>query len=242
MASLGMLSLWDAYVPPPYVRRSNDCVLLQVLESPWQPLMDTRKPIVYIVDDDKDLRTSLAWLLESVSIQAQCFAGAEEFLAHYDPNLAACLVLDVRMPETSGFQLQAMLNERGAALPIIFVSAHGDIPMSVQAMKNGALDFVEKPYNPQQMLERIQAAMKAAVQVQAGAEQKRQLQQRLDLLTGREREVLGMVIDGKASKVIARELNISVKTVDVHRTKIKEKMGVSSIALLVREVLDLGTP
>ncbi|XEG69856.1 response regulator [Pseudomonas sp. abacavir_1] len=204
--------------------------------------MDTRKPVVYIVDDDKDLRTSLAWLLESVSIQAQCFAGAEEFLAHYDPSSPACLVLDVRMPETSGFQLQAMLNERGAALPIIFVSAHGDIPMSVQAMKNGALDFVEKPYNPQQMLERIQAALKAAVQVHAGAEQKRQLQQRLDLLTGREREVLGMVIDGKASKVIARELNISVKTVDVHRTKIKEKMGVSSIALLVREVLDLGVP
>ncbi|GBL55250.1 response regulator [Pseudomonas sp. R3.Fl] len=204
--------------------------------------MDTRKPVVYIVDDDKDLRTSLAWLLESVSIQAQCFAGAEEFLAHYDPGSPACLVLDVRMPETSGFQLQAMLNERSAALPIIFVSAHGDIPMSVQAMKNGALDFVEKPYNPQQMLERIQAALKAAVQVHAGAEQKRQLQQRLDLLTGREREVLGMVIDGKASKVIARELNISVKTVDVHRTKIKEKMGVSSIALLVREVLDLGVP
>ncbi len=204
--------------------------------------METRKPVVYIVDDDKDLRTSLAWLLESVSIQAQCFAGAEEFLAHYDPGSPACLVLDVRMPETSGFQLQAMLNERGAALPIIFVSAHGDIPMSVQAMKNGALDFVEKPYNPQQMLERIQAALKAAVQVHAGAEQKRQLQQRLDLLTGREREVLGMVIDGKASKVIARELNISVKTVDVHRTKIKEKMGVSSIALLVREVLDLGVP
>ncbi|AMO76448.1 MULTISPECIES: response regulator transcription factor [Pseudomonas] len=204
--------------------------------------MDTRKPVVYIVDDDKDLRTSLAWLLESVSIQAQCFAGAEEFLAHYDASSPACLVLDVRMPETSGFQLQAMLNERGAALPIIFVSAHGDIPMSVQAMKNGALDFVEKPYNPQQMLERIQAALKAAVQVHAGAEQKRQLQQRLDLLTGREREVLGMVIDGKASKVIARELNISVKTVDVHRTKIKEKMGVSSIALLVREVLDLGVP
>lgn len=204
--------------------------------------MDTRKPVVYIVDDDKDLRTSLAWLLESVSIQAQCFAGAEEFLAHYDPGSPACLVLDVRMPETSGFQLQAMLNERGAALPILFVSAHGDIPMSVQAMKNGALDFVEKPYNPQQMLERIQAALKAAVQVHAGAEQKRQLQQRLDLLTGREREVLGMVIDGKASKVIARELNISVKTVDVHRTKIKEKMGVSSIALLVREVLDLWVP
>ncbi|MCJ1887206.1 response regulator [Pseudomonas sp. LA21] len=202
--------------------------------------METRKPVVYIVDDDKDLRTSLAWLLESVSVQALCFAGADEFLAHYDPDLPACLVVDVRMPETSGFQLQEILNERGIALPTLFVSAHGDIPMSVKAMKNGAIDFVEKPYNPQQMLERIQAALKDAVQVHAGATQRQHLQSKLDLLTGREREVLGMVIDGKASKVIARELNISVKTVDVHRTKIKEKMGVSSIAMLVREVLDLG--
>lgn len=114
--------------------------------------------------------------------------------------------------------------------------------MMFTAAGSRAMALRKKPYNPQQMLERIQAALKAAVQVHAGAEQKRQLQQRLDLLTGREREVLGMVIDGKASKVIARELNISVKTVDVHRTKIKEKMGVSSIALLVREVLDLGVP
>ncbi|MEE9102759.1 MULTISPECIES: response regulator transcription factor [Pseudomonas] len=202
--------------------------------------MEPRKPVVYIVDDDKDLRTSLAWLLESVSVQALCFAGADEFLSHYDPDQPACLVLDVRMPETSGFQLQEILNERGIALPTLFVSAHGDIPMSVKAMKNGAIDFVEKPYNPQQMLERIQAALKDAVQVHAGATQRQHLQSKLDLLTGREREVLGMVIDGKASKVIARELNISVKTVDVHRTKIKEKMGVSSIAMLVREVLDLG--
>ncbi|MCY1431826.1 Response regulator protein TodT [compost metagenome] len=203
--------------------------------------MEIRKPVVYIVDDDKDLRTSLAWLLESVSIQALCFAGAEEFLANYDPKLPACLVLDVRMPETSGFQLQEILNQRDIALPTIFVSAHGDIPMSVKAMKNGAIDFVEKPYNPQQMLERIQAALKDAVQVHAGATQRQQLQGKLDLLTSREREVLMMVVDGKASKVIARELNISVKTVDVHRTKIKEKMGVSSIAMLVREVLDLGS-
>lgn len=202
--------------------------------------METRKPIVYIVDDDKDLRTSLAWLLESVSVQAQCFAGADEFLAHYDPKQPACLVLDVRMPETSGFQLQEILNQRGASLPTIFVSAHGDIPMSVKAMKNGALDFVEKPYNPQQMLDRIQAALKDAVQAHAGLEQRQQLQGKLALLTGREREILMMVVDGKASKVIARELNISVKTVDVHRTKIKDKMGVTSIAMLVREVLHIS--
>ncbi|AUO22798.1 response regulator transcription factor [Pseudomonas sp. NPDC087814] len=199
--------------------------------------MEIRTPIVYIVDDDKDLRTSLAWLLESVSIKAQCFAGAEEFLAHYDPRQPACLVLDVRMPQTSGFQLQEILNRRGSTLPTIFVSAHGDIPMSVTAMKNGALDFVEKPYNPQQMIDRIQAALKTAVQAQADQEQREHLQGKLALLTSREREVLMLVVDGKASKVIARELNISVKTVDVHRTKIKEKMGVTSIAMLVREVL-----
>lgn len=200
---------------------------------------ETRKPVVYIVDDDQDLRTSLAWLLESVSIASQCFAGAEDFLHHYDPKLPGCLVLDVRMPETSGFQLQDMLIERGITLPIIFVSAHGDIPMSVKAMKNGAIDFVEKPYNPQQMLERIQAALKSAVLLHAGVEQRQQQQSKLGLLTRREREILMMVVDGKASKVIARELNISVKTVDVHRTKIKDKMGVSSIAMLVREVLNV---
>ena len=199
--------------------------------------MEIRTPIVYIVDDDKDLRTSLAWLLESVSVKAQCFAGAEEFLAHYDPRQPACLVLDVRMPQTSGFQLQEILNRRGSTLPTIFVSAHGDIPMSVTAMKNGALDFVEKPYNPQQMIERIQAALRTAVSAQLDQEQRQLLQGKLALLTSREREVLMLVLDGKASKVIARELNISVKTVDVHRTKIKEKMGVTSIAMLVREVL-----
>mgnify|MGYP006193010649 FL=1 len=201
--------------------------------------METRKPIVYIVDDDKDLRTSLAWLLESVSVQAQCFSGAEEFLNQYDPKQPACLVLDVRMPETSGFQLQEILNQRGSSLPTIFVSAHGDIPMSVAAMKNGALDFVEKPYNPQQMIDRIQTALKTAVHAQADQAQRQHMQGKLALLTAREREVLMLVIDGKASKVIARELDISVKTVDVHRTKIKEKMGVSSIAMLVREVLHL---
>ncbi len=205
--------------------------------TPTEP----RKPIVYIVDDDQDLRDSLAWLLESVNIAAQCHAGAEDFLRHYDPEVPACLVLDVRMPETSGFQLQEILNDRGITLPTIFVSAHGDIPMSVKAMKNGAIDFVEKPYDPQQMLERIRVALMSAVQAHAGMEQRKQLQDKLDLLTGREREVLMMVVDGKASKVIARELNISVKTVDAHRTRIKDKMGVSSIAMLVREVLNLAS-
>lgn len=201
--------------------------------------MTASSAIVYIVDDDKELRTSLAWLLETVSVHAECFAGAREFLAAYDPKRPACLVLDVRMPETGGFQLQEILNERGATLPIIFVSAHGDIPMSVKALQNGAIDFVEKPYNPQQMLEKIQGALKRAVQLHDGAEQREKIRAKLDKLTAREQEILRRVLDGKASKVIGDELHISVKTVDVHRSKIREKLGVVSTATLVREVLEV---
>ncbi|NUO84927.1 MAG: response regulator transcription factor [Cupriavidus sp.] len=195
--------------------------------------------IAYIVDDDKELRTSLAWLLETVSVQAECFASAREFLAAYDPKRPACLVLDVRMPETGGFQLQEILNQRGATLPIIFVSAHGDIPMSVKALQKGAIDFVEKPYNPQQMLEKIQDALKRAVQLHDGAEQHKKIRAKLDKLTAREREILRRVLDGMSSRIIADELHISVKTVDVHRTKIREKLGVVSTAALVREVMEV---
>jgi len=203
--------------------------------------MTASSAIVYIVDDDKELRTSLAWLLETVSVHAECFAGAAEFLDAYDAARPACLVLDVRMPETGGFQLQEILNDRGACLPIIFVSAHGDIPMSVKALQNGALDFVEKPYNPQQMLERIQNALKRATRMYDHAEQLRKVRAKLDTLTQREHEILCRVLQGKQSKVIADELHISVKTVDVHRTRIREKLGVVSTASLVREVIGACT-
>jgi len=201
--------------------------------------MNTPSATVYIVDDDNELRASLVWLLETVSVQAESFASAKEFLAAYDPNRPACLVLDVRMPETGGFQLQQMLNNQGATLPIIFVSAHGDIPMSVKALQNGAIDFVEKPYNPQQMLERIQGALQQAIQLHDSEEQRKKIRAKLSKLTEREREILCRVLDGKASKVIADELHISVKTVDVHRTKIREKLGVVSTATLVREVMEV---
>lgn len=201
--------------------------------------MNAPSPTVYIVDDDNELRASLVWLLETVSVQAESFASAKEFLAAYDPDRPACLVLDVRMPETGGFQLQQMLNNQGATLPIIFVSAHGDIPMSVKALQNGAIDFVEKPYNPQQMLERIQGALQQAIQLHDSEEQRKKIRAKLNKLTEREREILCRVLDGKASKVIADELHISVKTVDVHRTKIREKLGVVSTATLVREVMEV---
>jgi FixJ family two-component response regulator len=194
-------------------------------------------PVIYIVDDDNGMRTSLAWLLESVGVKSEGFANATDFLRAFDPDVPACLVLDVRMPETGGFDVQTELNRRGATLPIIFVSGHGDIPMSVRALQNGAIDFVEKPYNSQQMLDRVQRAMKLATQRHAADQKLRDLRKRLESLTGREKEVLRGVIDGKGSKRIAADLDISVKTVDVHRASIKEKLGVASIATLVRDVM-----
>ncbi|SEC28776.1 two component transcriptional regulator, LuxR family [Burkholderia sp. WP9] len=211
---------------PPYVHMS------QPPQSATSPA-----PIVYIVDDDSGMRTSLAWLLESVGVKSMGFASAGEFLGAFDPAVPACLVLDVRMPEHSGFDVPAELNRRGATLPTIFVSGHGDIPMSVRALQNGAIDFVEKPYNSQQMLDRVQRALKLAAQRHFAGQKQRELRKRIDSLTAREKEVLRGVIDGKGSKRIAGDLSISVKTVDVHRASIKDKLGAASIAMLVREVM-----
>lgn len=199
--------------------------------------MTVATPLVYIVDDDEAMRTSLAWLLSSVSIRTECFSGADMFLKAYDPCSMSCLVLDARMPEVSGFQLQEQLNARGISLPVIFVSGHGDIPMSVRALHNGAVDFFEKPYNSQQMLERIQKTLKSAAASQQSRARRLEFRARLKMLTRREREVLDQVIVGASSKVIARELNISVKTIDVHRASIKEKLGCQSTASLVRDML-----
>jgi FixJ family two-component response regulator len=194
-------------------------------------------PLVYIVDDDEGVRSSLAWLLSSVNIRTEAFAGADAFLKAYDPLAPACLVLDVRMPEVSGFQLQEMLTQLGSELPIIFVSGHGDIPMSVRALRNGAVDFFEKPYNSQQMLDRIQLTLKLAEKRHPEQARRVALREQMKLLSPREREVLEQMLLGAASKVIARELNISVKTVDVHRASIKEKLGCQSTAGLVRDVM-----
>ncbi|WP_020653903.1 response regulator transcription factor [Massilia niastensis] len=197
----------------------------------------TEQSVVYIVDDDEGARTSLAWLLNSVGIQTECFSGAAAFLEAFDPQRPSCLVLDVRMPEISGFQLQERLNAIASELPIIFVSGHGDIPMSVRALQNGAVDFFEKPYNSQQMLDRIQSTLKAEEQRQPERARRILLRERMKLLSPRERDVLILMLRGDVSKVIARELNISARTVDVHRASIKEKLGCQSSAGLVRDVV-----
>ncbi|OZM72487.1 DNA-binding response regulator [Amycolatopsis antarctica] len=203
--------------------------------------MDVRTGgIVYIVDDDRELRTSLAWLLESVHIESRCFPDVRSFLDAHDPAEPACMVLDVRMPGASGFDLQETLAAAGSAIPVIFVSAHGDIRMSVRALQNGAVDFLEKPYDPQHMLDVVQKALRTAGDRFARAAAVRELADRLDTLSPREREILELVVDGVASKNIASRLGISVKTVDVHRTRIREKTGAESIATLVRDVLHAG--
>ncbi|GAA3838923.1 response regulator transcription factor [Streptomyces phyllanthi] len=196
--------------------------------------------IVYIIDDDRELCTSLAWLLESVRIQSVCFTDVGSFLESYDPDRPACMVLDVRMPEVGGFQLQEILNRAGSAIPVVFVSAHGDIRMSVRALQNGAVDFLEKPYDPQHMVEVVQQALRTAQERFTQASRKRVLLARLSQLSPRELEILRMVIDGVPSKNIATRLGISVKTVDVHRTRIREKADAESMATLVRDVLQHG--
>ncbi|AII08351.1 response regulator transcription factor [Rhodococcus opacus] len=202
--------------------------------------MDHQETRVYIVDDDEELCASLAWLLDSVNITSEYYFSVQSFLDEYRRDIPACLVLDVRMPEVGGFQLQEALLADESPIPIIFVSAHGDIKMSVRALQRGALTFIEKPYDPQHMLDVIQDALRVARQRFGERRNRTELQGRIDTLTVREKEILALVLDGLPSKNIAKELGISVKTVDVHRTRIKEKTGAESIAVLVRDILQAG--
>ncbi|HEX6352901.1 response regulator transcription factor [Actinophytocola sp.] len=193
--------------------------------------------VVHIVDDDEDLRQSLAFLLASVGIQALTYPDAVSFLAEFDPEETAVVVVDVRMPGMSGFQLQEQLLRLGSPAPVVFCSAHGDIPMSVRALTQGAVDFLEKPYEPQRMLEVVQAQLLEAGRRFAEHADRREVLRRLDTLTQREREVLRLVIDGLPSQVIARKLGASVKTIDVHRARIKAKTDADSLGTLVRDIL-----
>ncbi|MFI1329859.1 response regulator transcription factor [Streptomyces sp. NPDC020845] len=195
---------------------------------------------VYVLDDDEQLCQSLAWLLGSVHIRTECFTDADSFLAAFDPDRPACLVLDVRMPHMGGFQVQEFLAARNAVLPVVFVSAHGDIRMSVRALQQGAVDFLEKPYGPQHMLEAVQNALSLARDRYAEQAERRAVRSRLASLSRREREILRLVMAGRPSKSIARELDISVKTVDVHRARIREKTAAESLGALIGDMLRCG--
>jgi len=199
-----------------------------------------RKPIIYIVDDDDGMRRALTLLMTTVGYQATAFARPSEFLAKYDPNQPSCLVLDVRMPEMSGLELQQQLNRTGSMVPVILITGHGDVPMAVQAMKDGAFDFLQKPFRDQDLLDRINAAIKQDVQNRDSVNRLADLRQRADSLTPREREVMAQVVDGKANKVVAIDLGLSERTVEIHRANVMEKMGARSVAHLVKMHLMLG--
>jgi two-component system response regulator FixJ len=198
------------------------------------------KQIVFVVDDDDAVRDSLGMLLRSVDLPVETFDSALTFLARYRPDLTGCLVLDIRMPKMSGLELAQKLREQGSRLPVIFITGHGDIPMAVQAIKEGAADFVQKPFRDQDLLDCIHTALAADNRTRSEDSQRAALTIRYDSLTDREREVMLMVVAGKANKVIALDLNLSQRTVEIHRARVMEKMQARSLADLVKMAIDLG--
>jgi FixJ family two-component response regulator len=200
--------------------------------------MKEKPPTVFVVDDDEAVRTSLRLLLKSVGLQVETFASAQEFLDQFDPDRAGCLVLDIRMPGMSGLELQQQLNERHSIMPIVFITGHGDVPMAVEAMQAGAVDFIQKPFRDQDLIDRINRALEKDKAMRGSLRERDEIRRRMSQLTPREREVLELVTQGKANKVIAGDLNVSQRTVEIHRARVMEKMGAASLAHLVRMVIE----
>lgn len=192
------------------------------------------QPYVHLVEDDDAVRESLQMLLESVGHSVKTFSNAEFFLAQYHVDMRGCLVLDIRMPGINGMELQRKLNELHATLPIIFVTGHGDIPMAVEALQRGAIDFIQKPYREQELLDKINEAMAADEENRSNLSQYKRITHQIATLTPREKDVLRLLVMGKPNKVIASILEISQRTVEIHRAKVMEKLRAKSIAHLVR--------
>ena len=202
--------------------------------------MTDEQPIVFIVDDDASVRDAVADLLRSVGLRAESFKSAEEFLQAKRPDAPGCIVLDVRLPGPSGLEFQRTLIESRIDLPIIFVSGHGDIPMSVRAMKSGAIEFLTKPFHEQELLDAVQAGIERDRARRQEANVVAELRERFNSLTPRERSVLTLVITGRPNKLIAAELELSEMTVKVHRSQIMRKMRAKSLVDLVRIADKLG--
>lgn len=192
------------------------------------------EPVAYVVEDDESIRTLWRWLMESNGIAVRTFASAAEFIAEYRAGAPGCLILDLRLPGMSGRDLQDYLKAKGIAIPIVFVTAHGDVRTAVTALKEGAFDFIEKPFSYRQALAIVRKAFDRDAEDRARDARHALVARRIAALTDREREVLRCVIAGKPNKLIADELTISVKTVEVHRAKLMEKMEVDSVAELVQ--------
>lgn len=186
------------------------------------------KPCIHLIDDDEAIRDALAWLFKSRHLECQSYPDAESFLAVYTDQFAGCLLVDMRMPGMSGLDLHEALITRRCPLPVLFLTGHGDVPMAVNALKKGAWDFLEKPFNDNELVDRIIAALAHDAQRQASAAYENEFAQRKKSLTSRESQVMERILAGKLNKIIADELDISMRTVEVHRAKIFDKMGVKT--------------
>ncbi len=199
-----------------------------------------RKPSVFIVDDDEAIRRSLQLLLKTLDLPAISCASAVEFLANYDPAQPGCVLLDVRMPQMSGLELQQELNRRGAIIPVIFITGHGDVPMAVEAVQQGAFDFLQKPFRELDLVDRVRRALARDRELREQLRERNLISERLASLTPREREILQLVTQGKANKVMAAELGVSQRTIEIHRAHLMEKMHAASLAQLVRMTMTAG--
>lgn len=197
---------------------------------------------VHVIDDDGAIRDSLAWLLGSRGLSASTWPSAEAFLAGHDPAAPGCLVLDIRMEGMSGIELFDALQAAGSALPVIFLTGHGDVPLAVSALKKGAFDFVEKPFNDNQLVDLVIEALRRDEARRSARAAEAGVAARLESLTAREREVMAAVLRGEPNKAIADDLGLAVRTVEVHRARLFEKMGVRSAVELARLVSQPGRP
>jgi len=204
--------------------------------------MSTPEPLVHVVDDEPAIRESLAMLLRSVGLQSRAYGSAQEFLESWRAGGAECLVCDVRMPGMSGLELQEALKARNSQVPVVLITGHGDVAMAVRAMKAGASDFIEKPFNDQVLLDAVNRALARARDGQGDG--RAEIEARIESLTPREREVMLLVVEGRPNKVVATRLGLSTRTVEVHRAKVMEKLQARSLAELVRMAIlcDLMRP
>ncbi|MEE9184968.1 MAG: response regulator transcription factor [Acidimicrobiia bacterium] len=194
----------------------------------------TTERVVFVVDDDPAVRESLEVLLQSAGLASRAYSNAQEFLDERPGDIIGCLIVDIRMPGLSGLELQEELNRRGSRLPLIILTGHGDVPAAVQALKAGAVDFLQKPFNPESLLDLVEKALNRHTGIRDAEARRAEIASRLDTLTPREREVMALIVHGNANKVVALDLGISERTVELHRSRVMKKMRARSLADLTR--------
>lgn len=202
--------------------------------------MQPSDPTVFIVDDDEAVRDSLGFLMKTIGAPFQTYGLAAEFLADFDLNRSGCLLLDIRMPGMSGLELQKALARKHSILPIIFITGHGDVPMAVEAMREGAFDFIQKPFRDQDLIDCVHNALEVDSRNRAALIERDKVNSNLKTLTEREKQILSRVVDGKSNKAIAAELCLSQRTIEVHRAHVMEKMQADSVAHLVRMIVNIN--